>query len=247
MKILIVDDEELARVRLQDLLREIDPDFQVIQAENGKAALEAISAEVPDLVLMDIRMPVMDGLEAAYHLSTLKPSPTVVFTTAYQDHALAAFEANAVDYLLKPIRRDRLQKSLERARSITHARMENILEQEPHGNMRSFLVSTNAGRKELVPVAEIAFFKADGKYTVAGWRGREILIDEPLKSLETEFTGQFLRIHRNAMVAVNHIESLLRETDGSCSLKIRGKDILLAVSRRHLMHVRRTIRDLGQG
>lgn len=244
MKILIVDDEEPARARLQDLLLEIDTEIEITEAENGKSALQMAGREAFDLVLMDIRMPVMNGLEAAYHLSRMQSAPAVVFTTAYQDHALAAFEANAVDYLLKPIRRDRLKQAMERARMISRARMENVLAHEPEHPARGFLVVTNARRTELVPVEEISYFKAEEKYVVAGCGDREILIEEPLKSLEEEFGDRFLRIHRNALVAVACIGSLQRETDGSASLSLRDGGLKLTVSRRHLPEVRKAIRRL---
>ncbi len=244
MKILIVDDEEPARARLHDLLREIDPENEIAEAENGKSALQTAGREDFDLVLMDIRMPVMNGLEAAYHLSRMQPAPAVVFATAYQDHALAAFEANAVDYLLKPIRRDRLQQAMERARIVSQARMENVLAREPGRPARGFLVATNARRTELVPVEEIFYFKAEEKYVMAGCGDREIVIEEPLKSLEEEFGDRFLRIHRNALVAVAHIGSLQREPDGGVSLSLRDSGMKLAVSRRHLPDVRKAIRRM---
>ena len=247
MKILIVDDEEPARARLHDLLREIDPEIVITGAENGKTALQIAGRENFDLVLMDIRMPVMNGLEATYHLSRMLPAPAVVFTTAYQDHALAAFEANAVDYLLKPIRRDRLRQAMERARMISRARMENILAREPDRPVRGFLVTTNARRTELVPVEEISYLRAEEKYVVVGCGNREILIEEPLKSLEDEFGGRFLRIHRNALVAIASIASLQREPDGSASLCLRDGGLKLTVSRRHLPEVRKAIRNIAKG
>jgi two-component system, LytTR family, response regulator AlgR len=247
MKILIVDDEEPARARLLDLLREIDPEIAIAEAENGKAALQMAGGETFDLVLMDIRMPVMNGLEAAYHLSRMQPAPAVVFTTAYQDHALAAFEANAVDYLLKPIRRDRLKQAMGRARMISRARMENVLAHEPERPARGFLVATNGRRTELVPVEEISYFKAEEKYVMAGCGDREIVIEEPIKSLEDEFGDRFLRIHRNALVAMAHIGSLQREPDGSVSLSLRDSGVKLTVSRRHLPEVRKAIRRMVKG
>ncbi len=109
MKVLIVDDEPLARERLKILCQEIDKDFELLEAQNGLQAVETVNQYEPDVVLMDIRMPGMGGLEAAQHLMTMDNPPAIIFTTAYDEYALQAFEAQAVDYLLKPIRKDKLQ------------------------------------------------------------------------------------------------------------------------------------------
>jgi len=243
MKILIVDDEKLARERLKDLIEECSKTHVIREEENGLAAIRAIEKEPPDVVLMDIRMPVMDGLEAAYHLATMKPAPAVVFTTAYQDHALDAFEANAVDYLLKPIRRKRLQQALERAEVINRARIATLRNNDPGARARSHLGSNNMGRIELIPVTEIRFMKAEQKYVMVGWQGRETLIDESLKSLEAEFPDLFLRIHRNALVSLNYVEALEKDRNGKHKIHLRGVQEGLEVSRRHLHGVRLAVRQ----
>jgi two-component system response regulator AlgR len=246
MKILIVDDEKPARDRLHDLIIELDPGHSIMQAENGKTALHKIAEDPPELVLMDIRMPVMDGLEAAYHLAAMHPSPAIVFTTAYQDHALAAFETNAVDYLLKPIRRERLQQAIERAQIISRARLADILANEPAAGSRSCLSATSMGKVALVPIAEIGYLKAEHKYVLAGCGSREILVDESLKSLEAEFPDRFLRIHRNALIAPGCVASLKKDKDGSYTVQLSGYPKAMAVSRRHLADVRRIIRNMGK-
>jgi two-component system response regulator AlgR len=244
MKILIVDDEGPARERLKALLREIEPDHALHEADNGLTALIAADREKPDIVLMDIRMPGMDGLEAAYHLTSFNPQPAVIFTTAYQDHAIQAFEANAVDYLLKPIRRDRLVEALDRAEVINRARLNDISQEASGCYPRTHLVSTGRGKIELIPVEEITYLKAEQKYITAGWRGREMLVDEPLKSLESEFNNLFLRIHRNALVSMDHVRGLEKNPDGSFSILVKEMDGGLTVSRRHLHAVRKFVKGI---
>lgn len=243
MKILIVDDEQLARERLVDLLGEIGREYSPLEAGNGLDALKIAEQENPEIVLMDIRMPGMDGLESALHMSGLEPAPAVIFTTAYEEHAIAAFDANAVDYLLKPVRSDRLAKALEKAETISRARINQIKQQ--HGDSRrTHLSASTHGKIELIPVKDISCFKADQKYVTVFWQGREILIDDPLKSLEDEFGDQFIRIHRNALAAVEYITGLEKTSDGSYLIKLRGLEEGLAVSRRHLTRIKKILKSL---
>ena len=243
MKILIVDDEALARERLGELITELDPAISFSQAENGLLALEAIGREQPDIVLLDIRMPGMDGLEVAHHISGLATPPAVIFTTAYQEHALEAFEANAIDYLLKPIRKQRLQTALQRAEVYHRARIAEL--RNTTTSVRSHLSAVVHGNIRLVPVEDICYLRAEQKYVIAAWPGGELLLDDSLKSLETEFSSRFLRIHRNALVALQHIENLGKDKEGGYCLRLRGIRDTLAVSRRHLSDVRKAIRELA--
>jgi two-component system response regulator AlgR len=243
MKILIVDDEALARERLCELIQELNPDISISQAENGLQALESIKTEQPDIVLLDIRMPVMDGLEAAQHIAGLASPPTMIFTTAYQEHALDAFEANAVDYLLKPIRKQRLQTALQRANVLNRARLSELRFAETAA--RTHLSAIVHGNIELVPVEEVRFLKAEHKYVTAAWPGGELLIDESLKSLEMEFPVQFLRIHRNALIAKNHIEGLEKDANGIHYVRLRGIQTTLAVSRRHIREIKKAVKQLA--
>lgn len=247
MNILIVDDEHLARERLKDLLLAIDPGHGLREAENGLEALTRVQEAVPDVVLMDIRMPVMDGLETAYHLSLLKQPPAVIFITAYQDHAIRAFELQAVDYLLKPVRRERLEAALQRSRLIKRATAVALRTESAGPAPRSHLSASNYGRIELIPVNEIRYLKADQKYVSVGWAGRETLIDEPLVSLEQEFPELFLRIHRNALVAPKFIRMLTKGKDGAVYLHLQDVADGLPVSRRHLHVLRQLLKnpDLG--
>lgn len=245
MKILIVDDEPLARERLRDLILDIDRDHRIMEAENGMVALKIVEQNPPDVILLDIRMPVMDGMETAMHLSKSDTPPAIIFATAYQDHAIEAFEVHAVDYLLKPIRRGRLEKALERVNTLKKTTLSALIEAVEQPASRNFLSASSYGKIELVPVEEIRYLKAEQKYVVAGWSGKETLIDESLKTLENEFPKQFQRIHRNALVSPEYITALEKQNDGSFNLFLRDVKDGLPVSRRHLQEVRRTLKKLG--
>ncbi|MBI1732046.1 MAG: response regulator transcription factor [Gammaproteobacteria bacterium] len=246
MKILIVDDEALARGRLRELLRSIGIERAPLEADSGIRALGLAQQESPDIVLLDIRMPGMDGLETAAHLARLQRPPAVIFTTAYDEHALKAFEASAVDYLLKPVRAERLARALERARSLRAGNVAALRDRQPAPHRRSHVsVSTRTGLL-LVPVTEIAYLRADRKYVGAGWKGREILLDEPLKLLEQEFGDRFLRAHRNALVARAHVVALERRADGGYALRLREVTEPVPVSRRHLAGVRAALRHFSR-
>lgn len=240
MRILIVDDEPLARTRLAALVAEGELGEVVGEAVNGEDALAAVQDLDPEVVLLDIRMPGMDGLEAARHLATLECPPAVVFTTAYGDHALAAFEAHAVDYLLKPIRAERLRQALERARALTGTRLAELATAGTE-TRRRHLSAIVHGRIRLVPVDEVRALQADQKYVNVRWPGGQVLIEESLKSLEREFPGRFLRVHRNALAALAYVECLERDAEGSWWVQVRDLEQALAVSRRHLPQVRRVL------
>ncbi|NIN61233.1 MAG: response regulator transcription factor [Gammaproteobacteria bacterium] len=242
MKILIVDDEPLARERLQRLTAAIDEHYETEQAEHGLDAVNKMSSSPADIILMDIRMPVMDGLEAAHHLSHLDPGPVIIFTTAYEDHALQAFEAHAIDYLLKPVKKDRLELALRRASLLKEATINQLRrKQEPKKN-RTYLSATFKGELKLVAVKDIRYFKAEQKYVVAGWPGGQLLLDESLQSLEEEFGDQFVRIHRNALVARKHIDSIVKDDQGQPEILLNGVDARLAVSRRNISYIRRNLK-----
>lgn len=244
MKILIVDDELLARERLHDLTVELYPDVITFEASNGMEALEKINEFHPDIVLLDIRMPGMDGLEVANHVLQLEEKkPAVIFTTAYQDHAISAFDANAVDYLLKPIRKERLNTAVERATVVNQAQLTSIHKEEENASARTHLSAMIQGSLQLVPIESIYFFKADQKYVSATWPGGELLLDESLTSLEAEFSKDFIRIHRNALVAINHVNSLSKTSDGQHVIKISDMPVELAISRRHLAEVKKALKS----
>jgi two-component system, LytTR family, response regulator AlgR len=239
MKILIVDDEPLARARLRALLEELSEHDICGEAANGRQALDMTRVHKPDLVLMDIGMPGMSGMDAVTHFDELDYAPLVIFITAYHDFALEAFDNEAVDYLLKPVRKERLQKALARARALFRA---------PHlppqsGNARTHISATVHGNLRLIPVDKIYYFRADQKYVALRWPDGEVLLDNSLRHLEDEFAGQFLRIHRNALVAVVYVRALEKDREGRvwiCFQDIKDK---LEVSRRHLSAVKRVLQD----
>lgn len=236
MKVLLVDDEPLARERLRRLLADLPQCELCGEAGDGRTALELCDRLAPDVVLMDIRMPGMDGLEAARHLAGLPDPPAVIFTTAFGDHALEAFEACAADYLLKPIRGERLAAALGNARRLTRAQAAQL--DVDTGGARSHICVRVRGNLQLIPVADIRYFRADSKYVAVRTGEGEYLIEESLKALEDEFGPRILRIHRNALVAVDFITGLEKTAEGQCAVTLAGIDERLEVSRRHQADVR---------
>jgi two-component system response regulator AlgR len=242
MNVLIVDDEHLARQRLRKMLSATS-EYQIIgEAENGEDALRKTQASHPDVVLMDIRMPGMDGIEAASYINRMNKPPAIIFTTAFSDHALHAFEAHAIDYLLKPIKQSRLEAALEAAKRINKSQLSQLFENETSGAREKICVKSR-GSLELIPVEEIFYFKADQKYVTLRTADHEYLIEESLKNLEEEFSRQFIRIHRNALVAQHMINGLIKNTGGHACISFNEIDDLLEVSRRHLPYIRKTIKS----
>ncbi|HWS13179.1 MAG TPA: LytTR family DNA-binding domain-containing protein [Rhodocyclaceae bacterium] len=236
MRVFIVDDEAPARSRLRVLLTDIAPHFPNVvtgEAENGAQALERLAAEAADAVLVDIRMPVMDGIELARHLPRLPLPPAVVFVTAYDQYAVRAFELNAVDYLLKPVRAQRLKDALEKAQRGA-VPVEVMRELAPEG--RQYLSCSERGRILLVPVAEVLYLRAELKYVTARTRERDYLIEESLVALEQEFPQRFVRVHRNCLVARRAISGFERaqgeEAESHWLVLLNGLAEKLPVSRR---------------
>jgi two-component system response regulator AlgR len=244
MRILIVDDEAPARERLRRLLAELDGDYEIAgEAADGLDALDICGKLEIDLVLLDIYMPGMDGLEAAARLAEREPPPAVVLVTAYPEHALEAFKHRVEDYLVKPVRRERLQDALERARVPTRPQRAAMMDRAQAPPRRSRLTARYRGGVQTVPVEAVIYLQAEKKYVTLRFGDGHLLLDESLKSLEEEFPELFVRIHRNALVARSSIAGLEKDADGSTLIRLRGCDERLPVSRRHLAGLRRWLRS----
>ncbi len=237
LRVFIVDDEQPARSRLTALLSDINaelPNLVVGEAGDGAQALARLADTPADVVLADIRMPRMDGIELALHLSRLAHRPAVIFVTAYEQYAVKAFELNAIDYLLKPVRAARLALALAKARQTPQSGLEALTRLVPGG--RRYLSCNERGRMLLVQVADIVYLKAELKYVTARTELREFLIEESLTQLEQEFAGHFVRVHRNCLVAREAIAGFERihqpESDAHWNVLLRGLTERLTVSRR---------------
>ena len=241
MKVLVVDDEPLARARLVAMLEQHDQVTDIAEASNGLEAIEQQQLQQSEVILLDIRMPGMDGLEAASHLVRLDEPPIIIFTTAYDDHALDAYDLNAIGYLLKPVQKERLYQSLRTASALNQNQVEGLPQ-----NARQFISAQVAGNLQMVSIKEVFFFRAEQKYVVARHGDGELLLEDTLKQLESELAGRFIRIHRNALVALDKIAALEKSKEGHTVICLNGLDDQLEVSRRHLPEVRKTLKELSQ-
>lgn len=241
-RIVIADDEPPARARLRRLLEELEDCEVVGEAGHGREALELCERLQPDVLLLDIRMPDMDGIETARHLAGLGDGPAVIFTTAYDSYAVAAFDAEAVGYLLKPVRRERLLRALGHAVRLTRPKLAALAGGTP---ARASICVRKAAGLVMIPVADIRFFQADQKYVTVNHQQGEDLLDEPLKDLATEFADRFIRIHRSALVAVDYLERMARNDAGQYEVWLRGVPAPLPVSRRHVTDVKLALRGRG--
>jgi len=242
MRILIADDEAPARMRLRRLIEEADAGEVIGEAASGRETLEAVEREQPDLVLLDIRMPEGDGLSVARALSAARVPPTVVFVTAHSDRALAALEAGAVAYLVKPVLGERLQEALERARRPTRAQLSALNTGDNSDASVRTHIGARVGRElRLVPVAEVRYFQAADKSTIAVYEEGEVIVEESLNALEAEFAGVFLRVRRNLLVARAAVHGLRRYSDGHRLVLESGEQ--LPVGRRHVKQVKALLKE----
>ncbi len=237
LSVIIVDDEVPARTRLRDLLADVYaevPNAVVAEAGNGLQAVDAIATHAVDVVLVDIRMPQMDGIELARHLAQLEHPPAIIFVTAFDGYAVQAFELNAIDYLVKPVRAQRLAAALQKVKQSRPASPQ-VLAQLQQG-ARTHLSCHERGRLLLIPLSEILYLKADLKYVTARTASREYLLDESLTHLEEEFSERFIRLHRSALVAKEAIagfeKSLGEDAETQWQALLRGIPEKLPVSRR---------------
>jgi two-component system response regulator AlgR len=247
MRVLIVDDEQPARDRLRQILADEDGYDVVGEAGNGIEALDVAGRVSPDIVLLDIRMPGMDGIETAHHLNSMDTPPAVVFATAYDEYAIDAFEARAIGYVLKPVRRSRLTGALEQATRLVGSTLAAAAA-EAHLDMQRRHVCAHAhGELKLIPVDAITSFIADQKYVSVDHDNGHDLIDDSLKSLEAEFGDRFVRIHRGALIAVARIDRIERNAEGKSRVVLRDHsqvdDKELIISRRHVAEVKRRLKE----
>lgn len=242
MKVMIVDDEAPARERLKSLLADIPGVAVVGEANNGCEALELWDRSPADVVLLDMRMPVMEGLETARHLAALEQPPAVIFATAYNEFAVEAFDTHAVAYLMKPVRGEKLAAALASAGQLNRVQLTKLAA-EPPASARRHIAARVRDKLHLVPVDQVMCFVADQKYVTVCHLGGELLIDESLKDLEQEFAGRFLRVHRNALVAIAHVERLEKDDAGHFHVRLRGRSEVLEVSRRLVADVRERLRN----
>jgi two-component system, LytTR family, response regulator AlgR len=248
LKVMIVDDETPARRRLRELLDDCASALPLVivgEAASGREALGLLGSAATDLVLSDIHMPDMDGIELARHLLKLPLPPVLIFTTAYHQHAIDAFEVHAIDYLVKPVRVQRLLAALQkvpRLKPLSGARLDRL-----PAAARRFLSVTERSRVVLVPIEEVIYLKAELKYITIRTAEREYLLEESLTRLEEEFGSRFVRVHRNCLVARDAIRGFERHVsaDGDAHWEVLLRDVTeaLPVSRRQQY----IVREIGRG
>lgn len=232
MNVLLVDDEPLARARMRRLFENL-PQYKIVgEADSGLTALAAFDALHPDLILMDIRMPGMDGLEAAQRLNQLASPPAVVFCTAYDDYALQAFDAEALGYLLKPVSQEKLVAALNKVQRLTSGNSSA----EIAGDKAYLTARTHRGL-ERIALQDCRYFLADSKYVTAYHRDGELIIDQTLKQLEDQFADVLLRVHRNALVSRKHVQAL-EKADDHYRVKLTDCESGPLISRRMLADVK---------
>ena len=239
-RVLIADDEPLARERLGRMVADLDGYRVCGEAANGEQVLSAVAREMPDVVLLDIRMPGADGMDVAQQLTAHANPPAIIFCTAYDEYAIRAFDVQAVAYLLKPVRRDALADALQRAERLNRIQLQ-ALQDQPAAEAHHLSVSSARGT-ELVDMTRVRYCEADQKYVTLHHDNGETLTDLSLKALESRFPEQLLRIHRNTLVGTRFIRALERPDDGTWQLRVADSERALPVSRRHVAHVRQWLR-----
>ena len=249
MKILIVDDEKLARDRLARLLEKAGDHEIVGEAADGESAVRQVESLVPDIVLLDIRMPGMDGLEAARHIMKLDNPPAIIFCTAYGEHALEAFQTHAVGYLLKPVKLEQLQEALASAARLNRVQLKQLTTAAPTTTdaprpARQHISARTRHGLELVPIGEVRCFLADHKYVTVYHTKGELLIDDTLKDLEDEFGDKFVRVHRNALISLPHVEGMERVPPGHYCIRLQGTPMRPTISRRNVTELRNQLKQL---
>jgi len=239
--VLIVDDEPPARERLQRLVEEL-PGWDIAGVcDSGDQALELVAELNPSVVLLDIRMPGMSGVEAARHMASCPSPPAIVFVTAYDEYAIEAFDAQAVGYLLKPVRREKLERALQQAGRLGASQLGEIASADKSGAKREHIAVRFRQELRLIPLRDVQYFRADQKYVTVHHAAGEHLIDDSLKLLADEFEDDFVRINRGLLVALGAIEALERDAEGNHQVRLRATEDALPVSRRRLAALKRAM------
>ncbi|MGO3755619.1 LytR/AlgR family response regulator transcription factor [Psychrobacter celer] len=245
MRIVVCDDEPLARERLARIVQESGHQV-VAQVTTGAEAIVAVKTQQPDIILLDIRMPEMDGVRCAQALNELEHPPAIIFVTAYDHYAIAALKANAIGYLLKPANKDELLEALNKAKNLNAAQLNEIrkLEDPTARPIREHIAARTHRGVELIKLTDIYYFTADQKYVKVRHKNGIVLIDETLKELEQEFEDRLFRVHRNAIINLSFLDYLETLDAGQYQVRFKGVDETLAVSRRHLPALRDKIQSM---
>jgi two-component system response regulator AlgR len=242
MKILIADDEAPARARLRRMLDDLKDCEVVGEAAHGREALQLCDELSPDVLLLDIRMPDMDGIETAHHLATIDSGPAVIFTTAYERYAVEAFDAHAIGYLLKPVRHERLVRALGHALRLSRPQIDDLARDRGQASARSNICVRKTSGLQFIPIDEILLLQADQKYITVTHINGEDLIEEPLKALAEEFGDQFIRIHRGALIAAAFVDRMEKDAAGRYEVWLKHYPSPLPVSRRHVTAVKNRLK-----
>jgi two-component system response regulator AlgR len=232
MRIVIVDDDPLARARLAALLRDCDGAKVIASVGDGDAALMACAQSRPDLLLLDIAMPGLDGIGVARRLAALPDPPQLVFCTAYEQHALQAYELRAADYLLKPVRIERLREALARAEALRRRAATSV----------PTLLAQVHGAPVRIPLADVLYLTADDKYVTVHRDAGDVLIEQSLRAIEEAMPERFVRVHRACLIPMQRLLGLRREADGTMRALVAGSDAAPEISRRNLAAVRKLLR-----
>jgi len=246
MKVRVVDDEKLARERLMRMVGTMN-DYEIAgEAASGTEAVSRAMELEPDIVLLDIRMPGMDGMEAGRKIADLPSPPAVVYCTAFGEHAVEAFDVQAAGYLLKPVRRESLVETLGNIGKVNKVQLRSLdgEDESAASHARTHISAKTRRGIELVPLTEIFYFRADHKYVTVRHEGGEVLIDDTLRDLEEEFGDKVVRIHRNALVMIDRLDGMERDAHGHYQVRLRGAEDRLDVSRRHVSGLRRLVQTL---
>jgi len=236
LRVIIVDDEAPARNRLRRMLAALPAVHVVAEAASGEDAMRLVPLKKPDVLLLDISMPGLDGMTLAQMLQRSGEQPAVIFCTAWSDRAVEAFECEAVDYVVKPVRAERLERALDKAR--------RFLAKPDDATEDIFLRSTLGGKVRLLPMAEVVYLVAEDKYTTAVHQKGKMVINQSLLELENEHANILVRVHRGTLVMKKRIRGLEKAPDGRHFLKLDGCEDRPQVSRRNLPAIRQLIREL---